>query len=346
MSEVYQQQEKVGIGIKDVAKRCDVSVTTVSHAFSGKRPVSKNIKKSILLAAKELNYHPNLWAQNLVSGRTNIIGLLVNDFGSNPYDAMTYEQMEKNARRLGYHLWITTTSGDENGAEVAIANCQRMRVDGLVVGSSTVSDEQIRQLVSFGIPVATPSRFIKGCNTNTGSIQNGNGIRQVLQYLYDFGHRQTAFLGGFNDELTNQERLSAYKTHTQALGMEVNEDLIIHSSPDWSESEQAERLLAKSRNFTAIVCFNDKIAFNAMKVIKRHGLRVPEDISLTGFDDVPWCEICTPSLTSVRQDIIRLAKLTIEQLVANIQKGHKIKPQMIETRLVVRESCSRVNNTN
>ena len=344
MDKATTQQKEMGI--RDIAKYCNVSTTTVSHAFSGKRPVSKKLKESIFHVAKELDYQPNLWARNLLKGGTKIIGLIIHDFGNNPINSLSVEQYEENAHRLGYQLWISVTNEDPERTKQAIANCRGMRVDGLILASRMILHEQIRQLVSLGISVATPSMSVEGCDTNPGNIQNSDGIKQVVQYLHSIGHRKTAFLAGFEEELTNQQRLSAYKTYVRALGMEVNEDLIIQSLPDDSEDEQVEKLLAKSRDFTALICFNDHIAFNAMKVLKRHGLRIPDDISLTGFDDLPWCEMCSPPLTSVRADINYLAKTTVEQLVANIQQGRKIKPQKVETRLIVRGSCSRIKNTN
>lgn len=340
MAETSIQQKEMGI--KDIAELCNVSPTTVSHAFSGKRPVSKKLKKSIFKAADELNYQPNLWARNLLKGRTKMIGLIVHDIGNNPITSIYVEQYEENAHRLGYQLWISVTNEDPERAKQVIANCRGMRLDGLILGTHMISEEQIRQLISFGIPVATPSKTVDGCETNSGNIQNSDGIKQVIQYLYSIGHRKTAFLAGSEIELTNQQRLSAYKKYIQAFGMELNEDLIIHQLTNEGESEQAEKLLARSREFTAVICFNDHIAFNAMKVLRRHDLRIPEDISLTGFDNLPWCEMCSPPLTSVRTDINYLARTTVEQLVASIQEGTKIKPEKIETRLVVRGSCSRI----
>ena len=331
---------KPRVGIKNIATRCNVSVATVSHAFSGKRPVGSEIKTTILKTAKELGYEPNQWARNLLNGKTFMLGLILHDLGDNPFSAKLAAEIEHCAYHKGYQTWAATAEHDHNHIEQLLKNFKRMRMEGVIVCSKMVSDEQISSLIEFGIPVATLSRAVKNHNCTTVDIENQNGIRQVLQYLHDLGHRNIAYLGGHPDELTNQERLSAFNKFTTEIGLKTNASFIVEkSSEEETDRHQIERLLSRPRDYSAVVCFNDSTAFSLMSLLRQRGLDIPNDLSITGFDNIPASEVSYPALTSVDYNIKKLAEITVQKLLGSIENNQKITPSKIETQLVVRDSC-------
>ena len=331
---------KERVSIKNIATRCNVSVATVSHAFSGKRPVGSELKTVILKTAKELGYEPNQWARNLLNGKTFMLGLILHDLGDNPFSAKLAAEIEHCAHHQGYQTWAATAENDRNHVEQLLRNFKRMRMEGVIVCSKMVSDAQIASLIEFGIPVATLGRVVKNHDCAAVSIENHDGVRQVLQYLHDLGHRNIAYLGGHADELTNQERVSAFSKFAAEIGMKTDSSLIIEkSSEEETDKYQIERLLSRPRNYTAVVCFNDNIAFSLMSLLRQRGVDLPNDLSITGFDNIPAAEVSYPALTSVDYNIKKLAEITVQKLLGWIENNQRITPSKIETRLVVRDSC-------
>jgi len=327
-------------GIREVAERSGVSVATVSLAFSRKRPVSAKVRKRVMEAAKELRYEPNQWARNLLAGRTKMIGLLTDRLG-NPFSAEWAMLLEEEARQRGYRTWVAFTGGNKERAEECLAEFRRHRMDGIIVGSGAVGDKQIRSLAEMNMSVVTPDRTVDGLRCTPVEVDFADGIRQVVSYLHGLGHRRTAFVGSASAGKSSDWRLDAYRQVVVELGMELNEDLIVEIDESVQlHLEQLEPIIVKDGRYTAVVCYNDNTAFGAIRALHAHGLRVPEDVSVTGFDDVAWCELWQPRLTSVGTDMRRRAQLTMDRLIDRIENGTEMEPEAIRPQLVIRDSCA------
>lgn len=330
-------------GIREIASRCNVSVSTVSHAFSGKRPVSQPLREKIFAAAKQEGYEPNQWAQNLIKGRTHVLGVLVDAF-TNPFTAQWVTCLEEAAKVRGYRTWPVVTGGNKESAQEYLLQFRRMRLDGMVISTASVPDSQISELVGRGIPLATPARRVGKIKSTPVMVDFSDGIRQVLNYLHGLGHRDVAFMAGPREDPSSIDRLNSFLQNGRALGMKQDPALIVYGGEGLRRGEhEAEALLARKVKFTALVSSNDGMAFAAIGTLARHGLKVPDDVSVTGFDNVPNCDLWQPRLTSVAFDIQFMADQVIKQLVTQIETGAEMKTEQIIPKLVIRDSCGPAN---
>jgi LacI family transcriptional regulator len=329
-------------GIRQVAERCGVSAATVSLAFSGKRPVTESLRKKIFRAAEELRYEPNQWARNMLWGKTQVIGLIT-DTLTNPFTARLVETAEEVARERGYQIWPAITGGDEGQGERYLTKFRQLRVDGYIVLTRSILDGQIDRMIDLGLNVVTPIRPIVGRRCNPVHVDFSDGIRQVVKYLYGLGHRRAAFIAGPQHDITSVERLKAFREWTRRLGMAADERLVAYGGQGVGSGRQrTEELLARVGEFTALMSSNDQMALEAIGTLARHGRRVPHDVSVTGFDDIPECELWYPRLTSVSFDLATVMQTTVTQLIVLIEAGTPITETRIKPRLAVRDSCRRI----
>ena len=335
-------QRRKSVGIRQVAKVAGVSPAAVSLAFSGKGTISSKLRQHILETAKDLRYEPNQWARTLTTGRTRTIGLL-SDGVTNPFGAEWVMLMEEGARRRGYRVSLGFTDCNEDRAAECLAEFRRFRLDGVIIGSGYASDQRIHDMLATGMPVATPARFVDGLGCTTVEADFDEGIRQVVSYLHGLGHRRTVFLGGANIDSPEMQRTGAYRKYVTEFEMQLREDFIIELQETHRPTIKAfERITSQADQYTAIICYNDNAAFTVIRALAERGLRVPEDVSVTGFDDVPWCEMWQPRLTSVSIQMSAMVEATLNQLIDQIENGTEIRTQRFAPTLVVRDSCQPV----
>ena len=334
-------QRRKPVGIRQVAKVAGVSPAAVSLAFSGKGSISSKLRQHILATAKDLQYEPNQWAKTLTTGRTRTIGFLCNNV-TNPFGAEWVMLMEEAARQRGYRIWLGFADCNEDRAAECLAEFRRFRLDGVIIGSGYACDERVRSL-SEGMPVATPARQVEGLNCTTATADFDDGIGQVVRYLYELGHRRTAFLGEAGIDSPEMQRTGAYRKYVTRLGMQLCEELIIELEEAHRPAVEAfDEMIARADEYTAIVCYNDNTAFTVIRALAQRGLRVPEDISVTGFDDLPWCDMWQPRLTSVSIQMRAMVEATLDKLINQIENGAEIKTERFASTLVVRDSCRAV----
>jgi LacI family transcriptional regulator len=334
--------------IKDVAERAGVSITTVSHVINDTRFVSEDLQKRVYDAMRELDYHPNTLARSLRSGRTKTIGLIVPDI-SNLFFAEVARKIEDRGLEHGYSVILCNTD-DEGSKESEYINVLiAKQVDGIIFISAGFRGENLQKPLSNKIPIVIADRDIVEVPADVVLVNNRQGGYLATSYLIGLGHKRIACISGPSRLTPSAQRIEGYRQALKEAGLEENGSLEIAGNFRYQGGESAMlKLLDGSDQPTAVFACNDMMALGAMRAINNHGLRVPKDFSLVGFDDIPISECVYPSITTIAQPIKQMADIVVDYLVEriDIKSNRKIKEMpefrrtILETQLVVRDSCS------
>lgn len=326
------------VTIQDIADRAKVSISTVSRVLRGSAPVTEQKRVAVLKAVRELDYQPNFFAQGLASGESKTIGVVTQDIDSQVYNRIMWAVLET-LRENKYSTLFADGSWQAEREERAIQVFIGRRVDGLIIIGGATPHARVRELAER-LPLIVVGRAVPGLEANCLHIDNRQAARDATRYLIDAGHRQIAHITGLLSHSDAVQRLEGYKQALVDHGIEVDEELIIEG--DFSESSgmmAAEMLMGRGRTFSAIFSGNDQTALGARLALERRGLRVPEDVSLVGFDDQPLAAFMTPPLTTVRQPAVRMGRGAARAVLALI-RGEPIEPLPLPATLVQRESVA------
>jgi LacI family transcriptional regulator len=284
--------------LEDVAKRANVSISTVSRVVNETNTVSGATRRRVLAALEELNYTPNLQARLLVSGQSNILGIIVSNL-ENPFFVDLFHRLETHAARAGYELIVANT----NYEPARLAETLRMMKGRCVTGIAIAASETLPREVSELLAAKTPVICV---NTNEAlhglshiRVDARSGMRKLVGHLASLGHRRLAYL---RHERTyrggTDERRVAFEETCNANSIEFVH-VPMPSRESWEDGRNAVRKLA-SLGFDAsgIVCVNDMTALSVLRALRDLGIRCPEDVSVTGFDNIPIAHLCCPSLTT------------------------------------------------
>jgi DNA-binding LacI/PurR family transcriptional regulator len=308
------------VSISEVAAHAGVSPTTVSHALSGKRPVSPEVRERVHLAMNSLGYVPSRTAQNLALGITRIIALVVPDIG-NGYFAELAKGVERTAVERGYNVILCTTGFDHEREVQYLGMIRSRAVDGIVYAAGAPpTDSELAQLLG-GMPLIFVDEEIPG--THFGSVVSDNyaGGHLVAEHLLARGHCGAVVLSVEGDPVTSERRVAGFNDAWKAAGMPAP----LTGVGDYTEERGHDAIrphLAALRNGTATAVFatNDLMAFGVINELREAGLRVPEDVSVVGFDDSPAAHYGYPALTTVRQDVLRLGETATIALLDALER--------------------------
>ena len=329
---------KKKVTLFDVAQAAGVSPSTVSRIVAGTARVSEKKRQQVEEAIKQLKYQPNLVAKGLVQGRTLSIGVLTQDIASPFYGAALLGIQE--ALR-GTEYVPVFMDGHWQPEDEAVA-LQRLvgRVDGLIIMGGHLEGSALSDLAE-SLPMVTIGRNIPGFEHRCATIDNYAGARNVVRYLFDLGHRRIAHIAGPDDHVDARERLRGYYDAHKEFGMDIDPRLVVQGDFQESSGSLAVATLLESRTlFTAIFCANDQMAYGARLALYRRGIRVPEEVSLVGFDDTRNSEYMMPPLTTVRQPMHELG-LSAATALLNLLNDEEVHLEKIVPQLVIRESASR-----
>ena len=313
------------VSIKDVAKEAGVSTTTVSYVLN-RHPgetISAETTQRVLDAAKRLNYVPNLNARSLSSRHTNLIGVVIPQtepgkefMFSNPFYGELLSAIEYTARKSGYHLLLSGTREDQNYASIA----QNRGVDGIII-VGTYPGENLDTLRTIGVPIVLVDSYVTDSDFHTIGIKDREGARMATQYLIDKGHRDIAFISGsIREHGVNSKRYQGYCEAIQAAGLCVSKDALYLGTVDHEYGQQAaESYVRRGKRQTAAFVTADILAMGFIKGLMEHNVRVPEEMSIVGFDDVYLAQMCYPSLTTVNQDIARKGQLAVQCILDTVE---------------------------
>jgi LacI family transcriptional regulator len=329
------------VTVHEVARVAGVSAATVSRFLNGTAKVSEDKRKAIESVIEKLNYKPNVLAQNLKTGSSRTIGLLTQSLMSG-YFADAMAGIDDALQGTGYAPLIVSGHWHPDEEAERIELLIARRVDGLVILSGKLTDEQILDL-SQRVPIVAFGRELHGERAYGFSLDNYRGACDAVEHLVQHGHRDIAFIAGPADHLDAQARLAGYRDTLAKHGIAANPALVLDG--DFQESSglaAVEHLLAAGQRFSALFAANDLMAYGARLALYRRGIRVPEDISVIGFDDLHSSMYTTPPLTTVRQPLFDVGRCLGGAILRMIAQ-EPLATEVPELSLVVRESVRRLD---
>lgn len=325
------------VTITDVAKKAGVSATTVSHVVNKTRFVEKETKKRVLSAIKELDYHPNIIAKSLQTGKTFTIGLIVSDI-TNPYFPELVRGVELEAIRKGYDIFLCNTDYNLKRTSSLVNRLIEKKMDGAIIMTLETDSSLVSYLSSKKIPMVLLDWGIVDYFISNIKENYNKGIEEAIKYLIKMGHKNIAFISGPLRFKTLKNRKEAIISTMRKFNGNINESLIIEGDLKVSSGEDAaDEILNLSDLPTAIISSNDLIAVGVIRKLKERGLKIPEDISVIGFNDIMLASFVEPQLSTIgvpRYMIGQVAWKMLDRLINNKDKMGE--EQTIDTYFVVR----------
>lgn len=333
-------KQKQAITIMDIARHAGVSPSTVSRILNSTTPVAPKKQAAVMEAIERLGYRPNIVAQGLVRGRSSTIGVLTQNFDS-PFYGEIMVGIEQGLQSTPYYpvfasgKWIA--SEELKALDLLIGR----QVDAMIILGGQISDAQLRQ-VAEEKPLVVVGRSVSGLEGHCLVVQNFEAGYKATSYLIEMGHINIAHISGLVSHADAVERYNGYRQALIDAGLKFDPRLVIEGNyREQSGVLGVETLLAGKRGlpFSAIFTGNDQMAAGARLALYRRGIRVPDDISLIGFDDQPGSAYVTPPLTTMRQPSCDMG-IAAAQLVLAILDGKESRPPVFSTQLIVRESVA------
>ncbi len=334
------------VSIKDIARQADVSHSTVSRALRNSPLVHPETAEKIRAIAASSGYRVSAVARSLVSQRTQTIGVVVTNIGD-PFNAEVVSGIEDVANAFGYSVLLASSQSDPVRELGVVHSFEERRVDGIIVNSSRVGSLYQELLSSLSIPVVFINNHNPGGFAYSVSIDDVAGARQVTEHLLALGHTRLAYIGDRFGLQSNLDRMAGFQDALERAPQARRPPIIVYGDGTSAGGAQAmKELLESGQNPTAVFCYNDRTAIGALSTIQERGLRVPEDISVTGFDDLPVSSFCHPPLTTLRQPMNgmgRQAMQILEQLLSRTSQPPDMANKFIGN-LIVRQSTAAPSN--
>ncbi len=332
--------------IEDVAEKAGVSKSTVSHVINETRYVSPELTEKVQMAMEELNYHsPNAIARGLKTQKTFTIGLIVSDI-TNMFSPYLARGLEGVASEKGYNVIVSNTDELLEKEQKLVDGLIEQRVDGVVLAPTGKDDDKINLLREQNIPFVFLDRQVSSIEADFVTSNNEEGAYKATQHLLENGHERIGAILGPECITTSRNRLEGYKRALKEYNLDLDPDLLVRGDYKLDGGQEgAEKLLNLEYPPTALFSTNLMSNLGALKAIKNVGLSCPDDISLVGFDDVPWIDTLSPPLTVVSQRPYEMGykagELLFERLDENRDDEYYL-TEKLETELVARDSVKNI----
>jgi LacI family transcriptional regulator len=327
--------------LQDVAEAAGVSIATVSRVLNGIAIVRPDTKERVLRAVARLRYTPDLQARTLRGGDSRTIGMIVSNL-NNPFFLDVYESLETEALRFGHEVLVASTGYDPDRLAASVRLMVGRRVSGLAVIVSEMTPALLAELVTTGIPAVVHDASDAPADLMTVRVDYATGMQQVVELLYDAGHRHFAFVGHHATLASLSSRQQAFIDAMRHYGRRVTHRTVTEADSLDGGRRAAHALLDYGARPTAVVCVNDFMATGVIRGLRDRGVRVPTDVSVTGFDNVTLAEYAEPALTTVDIPRSEIGWLAVQRLLQRPVRGKKTQAQesVITPALVVRESTA------
>jgi DNA-binding LacI/PurR family transcriptional regulator len=325
------------MNLEQVARRAKVSTATVSRVLNNASVVKTSTRARVMKAIEELKYHPNLHARNLAGGKSRTLGVIVSNM-ENPFFFDIYKTVESDAHAAGYEVVVANTDYSSEQLVSSIRLMIGRRVAGLAAIVSEMEPALMDELTDSSIPVVFYDVGAPRQNITNIRVNYRRGIEKIVDYLYSLGHRKLGFVGHHSTLGPISDRV---KPLMDAAARYADLSVRTSAGEDTLDGGRlaARSLLENGERPTAIVCVNDIMAVGALRELRERGLRVPQDISVTGFDNVKLSEFCYPALTTVHIPRDRIGHLICEFLLAKSENSAAADHEMvIDPEFVLRDS--------
>jgi LacI family transcriptional regulator len=336
----------MGVTIRDIARQAGVSVTTASRALNKKGDVSDDARERVLSAARDLNYAVNLHARALAGASSRTLGLIFVDT-SVPFFAEMARAVVDTATAHNYSIIVCNTDEDPRRETQAHQMLREKRVDGVLIGSVQSGSAPLRQLTNEGTPFVLLNRYLDDFDADCVYSDNRLGAYEATVHLCRLGHRRIAHLTGVDERYSRRERLLGYRQALEEHGIAIDQRLIWHCDDFALDTVYGfiRRVLANRADVpTALFVYNDRCAIAAIKAIGDMGLRVPQDISVVGYDDLEFARYEAPPLTTVTHAASEIGRIGTEILIRKIQlpahENWAVQHVVLKPELRIRESSA------
>jgi len=328
------------VTIKEVAKLAGVSTTTVSYVINKSRFVSEQTRAKVLKAIEELDYRPNIVARSLRERKTGTVGLIICDL-RNPFFSEVLQGIETYLGKKKYSLIVTNTDYDNDKERESIDMFYSKQVDGVIVVPGENTNKHVKFLTERNIPVVLLDRKLQNLNVDVVLVNNIEGSKQLTEHLMSLGHKRIGVIAGPLNSTTGKERLEGYLKALKAHSMPEDNDLIkIGDFKKQSGYLLTLELISLAVPPTVIFACNNLLGLGVMQALKEKKIRIPEEIGLAIFDDLPWFNYVSPSLTGVAQPSFQLGETAGRLLFEQMRKRRK-KPKevVLDVQLKIRQSA-------
>ena len=315
------------VRLKDIAEACGVSVATVSRALNGLTNENKERTAFICQTAKEMGYYPNAAARTLKTSRSSNIGILYEDRMNHEYFSSLLDELRSEAEKLGYDLTLIGQTGGQGG-ENYYDHARRRNLDGVVVIQADFDSANVIRLASSDMPSVVIDHVYEGCDCV--SSDNRASMERIIRYVYEHGHRNIACITGQPGAVT-KERLAGFYKVCAELGIRVPEGFVREGKYHDPEGCTAivRELLQGAEKPTCILCPDDYSCLGALWDLKASGVKIPEEVSLVGYDGIRMTRMIQPMLTTYRQNTEMIAREAIGLLIEAIEAPEEHKPRQI-----------------
>ena len=329
--------------IRDVARRARVSTATVSRTVNQVATVDAQLAKRVWKAIEELGYYPNRQARALVSGRSRVFGLIVSEI-TNPFFPEIVQTFETLAVEQHYEILLTSTIHDPKRMELAVRRMIEGRVDGVAILTFGMEEYLLEHLRFRNLPLVFIDIGPKAPRVSNIRVDYADGIRQAVQHLAALRHERIGFIAGPLRLKSAMARKDAFRASMREIGLTVRPEFLVEGDHRLEGGKRAlTKLAALRQRPTAVLCSNDMTAIGVMREAFELGIKVPEDLSVIGFDDIRMAEFLTPPLTTVQMSQSELATLAFEALLKEVKRETPV-PEgteyILKTRLVLRNSTT------
>ncbi|PHZ86517.1 LacI family DNA-binding transcriptional regulator [Paremcibacter congregatus] len=329
--------------VYDVANAAKVSIATVSRVFNNRSNVSEATRLRVRQAAEDLNYSPHMGARSLMNKRTDTIGIVLPDMHGEFFSELM-RGADMAARKLGQHLLISCSH--DNSEEMAVAlSAMRGKVDGIVVMSPLLKVDTFRKYLPNDLPIVIMNGNREITEYPTVTIDNYDGAIRMTRHLLEEGHKKITLISGPSHNLDAEQRRLGYCEAITISGLEGQPDIIEGDFSEESGYQAGMEILSRKKKPDAVFASNDAMAIGCLCAFQEHGILIPNDIALAGFDDIPLARYMKPSLTTVKVPIAELGSKSIEMLLEKLhqkQGGDHGREFVFLSSLIIRDSSRRI----
>jgi LacI family transcriptional regulator len=326
------------VGIKDIARECKVSATTVSRALNNSSEISKKTRELILKTCDERGYIPNSSARSLILNKTNMIGLLIPDI-TNQYYAYVSKGVSSYLEKIGYGLVLCNSDRNKENETRYIDFLSQRRVDGIILIPVKPKAADYMKIIEH-VPLVMVDNYVNDLEISYVGNDNYAGARKIVSHMLRQGYRKIGVILGDESSSASNERLKAYKDVLMENNIEIVDKLLLSSSATFEDGFKLAKTLIDQK-VDAIFAINDSVAMGVMKYCHINNIQIPKDIGIAGYDDIEQAAMLPVPLTTIHQRKFQLGKIAAKILIDEINNNESAKQKIIlQPELIIRKSCN------